>query len=155
MSNFRGACQNEFRIFYFILLPNECDKMFKEKYKSSCVSGKLYYPKVNLVRYADDFIVPSDKRETLLEIKDMLTTFPKERGLTLFEEKTLITHTRDGFDFLGFNVWKYNRTLLVKPSKKSQKCFTDNLHKIVLIKGKAQSQQELIEKFNPNNKRMK
>lgn len=86
--------------------------MLKEKYKANYVNGKLYYPKVNLVRYADDFIVTADRKETLLEIKEMLTTFLKERGLTLSEEKTLITHISDGFDFLGFNVRKYNGTLL-------------------------------------------
>lgn len=74
-------------------------KMLKEKYKVNYVSGKLYYPKVNLVRFADDFIVTADKKETLLEIKEMLTVFLKERGLTLSEEKTLITHISDVFDF--------------------------------------------------------
>ena len=125
------------------------ERMLKKKYKVSYVNGKLYYPKVNLVRYADDFIVTADRRETLLEIKEMLTAFLKERGLTLSEEKTLITHISDGFDFLGFNVRNYNGTLLIKPSKKSQKRFTDKLHEVVLTKGKALSQQELIEKINP------
>lgn len=125
------------------------ERMLKEKYKASYVNGKLYCPKVNLVRYADDFIVTADKRKTLLEIKEMLTVFLKERGLTLSDEKTLITHISDGFDFLGFNVRKYNGTLLIKPSKKSQKRFTDKLHEVVLTKGKASSQQELIEKLNP------
>ena len=77
-----------------------------------------------------------------------MLTFLKERGLILSEEKTLITHISEGFDFLGFNVRKYNGTLLIKPSKKSQKRFTDKLHEIVLTKGKALSQQELIEKIN-------
>ena len=125
------------------------ERMLKEKYKASCVNGKMYCPKVNLVRYADDFIVTADRKETLLEIKGMLTAFLKERGLTLSEEKTLITHISEGVDFLGFNVRKYNGTLLIKPSKKSQKRFTDKLHEVVLTKGKALSQQELIEKLNP------
>ena len=125
------------------------EKMIKEKYKASCVNGKLYYPKVNPVRYADDFIVTADRKETLLEIKEILTAFLKERGLALSEEKTLITHISEGFDFLGFNVRKHNGTLLIKPSKKSQKRFTDKLHEVVLTKSKALSQQELIEKLNP------
>lgn len=79
----------------------------------------------------------------------MLIAFLKERGLTLSEEKTLITHISDGFDFLGFNVRKYNGTLLIKPSRKSQKRFTDKLHVAVLTKGKALSQQQLIERLNP------
>ena len=121
------------------------EKMLKEKYKPCCVNGKLYYSKVNLVRYVNDFIVTADKKETLLEIKDMLIAFLKKRGLTLSGEKMLITHISDGFDFLGFNIRKYDGTLLIKPSKKSQKRFTDKLHEVVLTKGKALSQQELIE----------
>ena len=45
----------------------------------------------------------------------MLTAFLKGRGVTLSEEKILITHVSDGFDFLRFNVRKYKGTLLIKP----------------------------------------
>ena len=42
-------------------------------------------------------------RKELLEneIKPMLVNFFKERGLRLSEEKTIITHIREGFNFLG------------------------------------------------------
>ena len=67
---------------------------------------KMYYnPKVYLVRYADDFIITCENRETLeYEIKPMVKEFLAVRGLTLSEEKTKITHIDDGFDFLGFNI---------------------------------------------------
>lgn len=70
---------------------------------------KMYYnPKVYLVRYADDFIITCENRETLEnEIKLMVKEFLADRGLTLSEEKTKITHIDDGFDFLGFNIRKY------------------------------------------------
>lgn len=45
------------------------ERMLKEKYKVGYVNGKLYHLKVNLVRYADDFIVTADKKEILFEIK--------------------------------------------------------------------------------------
>ena len=125
------------------------ERMLKEKYKVKSVEGKLYHPKVNLVRYADDFIVTADKRETLEEVKDMLADFLGKRGLTLSEEKTLITHIDDGFDFLGFNVRKYRRTLLIKPSKKSQKRFTEKLHEVIFKRSKAVRQLDLIEQLNP------
>ncbi len=125
------------------------ERMLKAKYKGSYIDGKLYYPKVNCVRYADDFIVTADKRETLEEIKRMLIGFLGERGLTLSEEKTRITHISEGFDFLGFNVRKYNGTLLIKPSSKSQKRFTEKLHEVVLGKNKTVAQQKLIEDLNP------
>ena len=32
-------------------------------------------------------------------------------------DKTKVTHIKDGFDFLGFNIRQYNGKLPVKPSK--------------------------------------
>jgi RNA-directed DNA polymerase len=43
--------------------------------------------------------------------------FLRERGLELSEEKTRITPIDDGFDFLGFNVRKYNGKLMIKKLK--------------------------------------
>lgn len=125
------------------------ERMLKERYRVNYIDGRLYHPKVNYVRYADDFIVTADKRETLEDVKCMLIEFLRERGLTLSEEKTLITHISEGFDFLGFNVRKYNGTLLIKPSSKSQKRFTEKLHEVVFKKNKAVAQQKLIEELNP------
>ena len=71
---------------------------------------------VNLVRYADDFIITSAEKEVLeREIKPMLVEFLAERGLELSEEKTVITHIDDGFDFLGFNIRKFKGVLLTQP----------------------------------------
>lgn len=53
------------------------------------------------MRYADDFIVTGDSPEILLEVKNMINEFLKERGLSLSDEKTLITHINQNFDFLG------------------------------------------------------
>lgn len=125
------------------------ERILKEKYKVSYIDGKLYHPKVNCVRYADDFIVTADKRKTLEDIKHMLTEFLGKRGLMLSQEKTLITHISEGFDFLGFNVRKYNGTLLIKPSPKSIKRFTERLHEVVFSKNKGVAQQRLIEDLNP------
>jgi len=59
-----------------------------------------------MVRYADDFVVVSNDtiaevEQTKREIKDFLET---ELHLELADEKTLITHVNDGFDFLGFHI---------------------------------------------------
>ena len=98
------------------------EKTVNEKYCNKHVGkGKVYRPKVHLIRYADDFVVTAANRETLEEIKILLTEFLAQRGLTLSQEKTRITHITDGFDFLGFNIRKYNGKLLIKPSRKSQK----------------------------------
>ena len=125
------------------------ERMLKEKYKVSYIDGKLYHPKVNCVRYADDFIITADKREILEETKCMLIEFLGKRGLTLSEEKTLITHISEGFDFLGFNVRKYNGTLLIKPSPKSQKRFTEKLHEVVFKKEQGCSTAEADRRPQP------
>jgi RNA-directed DNA polymerase len=78
--------------------------------------------KVNLIRYADDFVITGASRELLEnEVKPMVCNFLSQRGLTLSESKTRITNIENGFDFLGFNIRKYDTKLLIKPSKKSVK----------------------------------
>ena len=88
--------------------------------------------KVNFVSYADDFIISGDSKEILeLEVKPVVEQFLKERGLELSSEKTKVTHIEEGFDFLGFNVRKYNGKLLVKPSKANIKKFTSEISEII------------------------
>jgi RNA-directed DNA polymerase len=88
--------------------------------------------KVNLIRYADDFVITGRTREILeKEAKPLVEGFLKERGLRLSQEKTQITHIEDGFDFLGQNVRKYNGKLLIKPSKKNVKAFLDKVRSII------------------------
>lgn len=49
--------------------------------------------KVNLIRYADDFIVTAARPEILQEqVKFVIVRFLAERGLRLSEEKTILTH---------------------------------------------------------------
>jgi RNA-directed DNA polymerase len=80
--------------------------------------------KVNLCRYADDFVISGKSKELLEnEVKPLVERFLKERGLELSQEKTRITHITKGFDFLGQNVRKYKEGLRVKPSKKNVKRF--------------------------------
>ena len=73
-----------------------------------------------IVRYADDFIVVAESKEKAQSIKEHIKTFLyKTAGLELSDEKTHITEISKGFDFLGFNIRKYNGKLLIKPSKES------------------------------------
>jgi len=125
------------------------EKLVKEAYSNKLSrKGKRYSAKVNLVRYADDFVVTAENKEILEDIKVMLTDFLAKRGLSLSQEKTLITHISVGFDFLGFNIRKYNGKLLIKPSKKSQKKVTQKLHEVI-FNNKSASQCSLIEILNP------
>lgn len=104
--------------------------------------------KVNLVRYADDFIVTAATKEIAEEAKELIRNFLKTRGLELSEEKTTITHINDGFDMLGWTFRKFKGKLIVKPSKKSIKNFVASLSETILKRGKAWKQEVLIEKLN-------
>ncbi len=104
--------------------------------------------KVNFVRYADDFIVTAKTEEIAKEVKELIKNFLKYRGLELSDEKTVVTHSDDGFDFLGWNFRKYKDKLLVKPSEKSIKKFTEEIS-IKIEHGKAWTQEALIDNLNP------
>lgn len=105
--------------------------------------------KVNVVIYADDFVVTGTSKEVLEQkVKPVIQTFLRERGLELSEEKTKITHIDEGFDFLGFNVRKYKGTLLIKPAKRQIKDFLANI-RIILRRNKADKAANLIRQLNP------
>ncbi len=90
------------------------------------------HSKVNLVRYADDFIITGRSREQLeQEVRPLVEQFLAERGLVLSPEKTVITHIEDGFDFLGQNVRRYGRKVLTKPSDPAVKTFYAGLRQVV------------------------
>ncbi|GCE09440.1 group II intron reverse transcriptase/maturase [Dictyobacter aurantiacus] len=107
-------------------------------------------PKVNLARYADDFVVTGASKELLeQEVKPSIELFLKERGLQLSSEKTVVTHIKDGFDFLGQHVRKYKSgAVLTTPSKKNVKTFLKKVRGII-EKLKDSSAGQLIVKLNP------
>ena len=107
--------------------------------------------KVNLIRYADDFIITGCSKELLEnEVKPMVRDFLAQRGLTLSEEKTAITHITEGFDFLGFNFRKYDTTLLIKPSKKGVQRLLEKVRGIIKGgRGRGGAGHMLIKYVNP------
>ena len=105
--------------------------------------------KVNVVRYADDFVITGDSPELLeSEVKPWVEQFLAVRGLQLSPEKTRIVHIDQGFDFLGWNFRKYNGKLLIKPSKKNVKAFYRKV-KEVIDTHKTARQEDLIRLLNP------
>lgn len=87
---------------------------------------------VNIIRYADDFIVTGRTKELLeTKVKPLIEEHLKERGLELSQEKTKITHIEEGFDFLGQNVRKYNGKLIIKPSTKNIKNFLEQVRETI------------------------
>jgi RNA-directed DNA polymerase len=91
-------------------------------------AGVRYYPTgVNagrampgspiLIRYADDMVVLCHSHRQAEQVKARLAEWLAPRGLVFNEGKTGIVSLNQGFDFLGFNVRRYNRKLLIKPGK--------------------------------------
>ena len=105
--------------------------------------------KMHMVRYADDFVITGYSKEWLeQEVKPAVVGFLAARGLVLSPEKTKVTHIKDGFDFLGWNIRKYHDKLLMKPSKANVKAHLDKIREV--IKGnKSAKQANLIRLLNP------
>jgi len=109
--------------------------------------------KMNVVRYADDFIV-TGASEALLrdDIRPLVEQFLSERGLTLSPEKTSLTHIADGFDFLGQHIRKYRNgkqtKLLITPSRKSRTALFQQVRTVVKTNRQATA-GDVIEKLNP------
>ncbi|OQA81988.1 MAG: Group II intron-encoded protein LtrA [Lentisphaerae bacterium ADurb.Bin242] len=101
----------------------------KETRKRIACMDKPIKPRITYVRYADDFVItlrnlPKVEAE---RIKTRLTGWvEQELALILSPEKTLITHIKDGFKFLGYGVierkteGKHPRVRMVIPYESAQ-----------------------------------
>ncbi len=79
-----------------------------------------------LVRYADDFVIMVAGTEAHAEaLRDEVAIVLAPMGLRLSEEKTLVAHIDEGFEFLGFRIQRQtkrgsnHRYVYTWPSKKS------------------------------------
>ena len=105
-------------------------------------------PKINVVRYADDFIITGCSREQLEDkVRPAVESFLSERGLRLSEEKTKITSIEDGFDFLGANVRKYGDKLLIRPSRRNILDFLREIRRLIRTQ-RAATALDLIRQLN-------
>jgi RNA-directed DNA polymerase len=128
------------------------ERNLREKYPpgkrlKSLGGGK---PCVNFARYADDFVITGKTKELLeTEVKPLVEQFLQERGLELSPAKTVITHVKTGFDFLGQNVRIYpNGKLLIKPSKKNIKTFLAGIREAIKA-AIGRSAADVINELNP------
>ena len=126
------------------------ERVLKDRFPTrKKLNGKIHFNKMNFIRYADDFVITGETPEFLRnDVLPVVREFLLERGLTLSEEKTVITHIDDGFDFLGQNVRKSNGKLLIKPSKSAVKSFLARIRAITKD-NKMVTQELLIRKLNP------
>lgn len=109
-------------------------------------------PCINVVRYADDFIITARSEELLTKkIIPAVTAFLAERGLRLSPEKSKIATIETGFDFLGANIRKYDGKLLMQPSRKSVKAILESLRGFI----KAHPEITLLEMLRRLNSRLR
>jgi RNA-directed DNA polymerase len=109
---------------------------------------------INFVRYADDFIITANNREVLEQLTPQIEAFLDERGVSLSQEKTKITHISEGFDFLGQNLRKHIHAngqlgkIQITPSKASFQLIKDKV-KYLTKRYRGATPEGLIEKLNP------
>ena len=109
---------------------------------------------IQTVVYADDFVVIAKERWIIEELREVISKWCMEKmGVELSQEKTRITDTHEGFDFLGYNVRKYKEShtkskTLIKPSKESIKSIKLKIKEICKTH-RGESQEVLIGKLNP------
>jgi RNA-directed DNA polymerase len=70
-----------------------------------------------VVRYADDLVALCHSRQQAEQVKAKLAEWLAPRGLSFNEDKTRVVDLATGFNSLGFNVRRYDKKLLIKPSK--------------------------------------
>jgi len=114
---------------------NELDEFIASKYEhlSPYERRKAEIP-CFIIRYADDAVILCRTKEHAETLKAEIAEFLREHlHLQLSEEKTLVTHADDGFDFLGFNIRRWKRqdqwNGLVKPSRKAIQKFKGSMAK--------------------------
>ncbi len=123
--------------------------LLSKHFKRRVVKGKTFNPKVNIVRYADDFVVTGVSKEILeQEVKPLIEAFLKERGLRLSQTKTKVTHISEGYDFLGQNIRKYRGKLINKPSKANIQSFLAKVRRLIKLHRQS-NQADLIKSLNP------
>ena len=134
------------------------EKLLNDRFKLwRCRKGKWQWitpedkanERINLIRYADDFVVTGRSVEVLeQQVVPMIRDFLAERGLTLSEQKTQIVSVEKGFDFLGFHFRKHQGTLLTTPSRNGVKRLREKV-KGVLKSSRGLPAHVLIGRLNP------
>ena len=140
------------RILYLILekINKELDKYANKYYYNTFLEMISFAlsENINFNTEARKAIkIRDDIRTSWLTLIDNLTTNIRP-FIKNYEEMTRITHIRDGFDFLGWNIRSYDGTLLTKPSKKNVKAFLDDIRETVKA-NKMAKQVNLISLLNP------
>lgn len=108
-----------------------------------------FQSKVQFIRYADDFIMIGTSRNELAKmVVPAANAFLSQRGLNLANEKTGIVHIKEGFDFLGWNVYRNQDGIQIRPSRKNIEAILNKLEKL-FSKDTYKSSDELLKILYP------
>lgn len=84
------------------------------------------------VRYADDMVIILKPKDNAEKILDKISHFLAERGMKVSQQKTKLTATTDGFDFLGWHFKvQSNGKFRCTPSVENFKAFRQKAKAIV------------------------
>jgi RNA-directed DNA polymerase len=123
---------------------HEMDLYWQERYNSMSTRQRERRRKegignVQLVRYADDFLVLTNGPKAEAEaLKEEFGDVLQHLELTLSPEKTVITHVNDGFDFLGYHIQRRSKlseperkVLYVTPTEKSVERYKEKIRDLL------------------------
>ncbi|MEK4010453.1 MULTISPECIES: reverse transcriptase domain-containing protein [Peribacillus] len=115
----------------------------KDRNKSSFYDKEKYFQTKTLgyVRYADDFVIlmGNYNKKAAIELKAEISEwFTESLNLTLSEEKTKITHSTNGFTFLGYDIIK-------RPNEKDRIGYRDTFSRIYVPNSRIKRAKERID----------
>ena len=84
------------------------------------------------VRYADDMVIILKPKDNATKILEKIKQFLAVRGMEISEQKTKLTATTDGFNFLGWNFQvQKNGKFRSRPSKDNYEAFRKKVKAII------------------------
>jgi RNA-directed DNA polymerase len=118
------------------------------RYSTGKHAGVVMADCPTVIRYADDLVALCHSRQEAIEVKARLAAWLAPRGLALNEDKTRVVTLDEGFDFLGFNVRRYNGKPLIKPSQAAVRRIRERL-RTELRSLRGTNAQAVIKRLNP------
>lgn len=113
-------------------------------------------PNFRLVRYADDWcLLIRGTRDHAEQLKEEIRAVLSTMGLSLSEEKTLITHVDQGLDFLGWRIQRHRKRgtkrhyVYVYPSKKAVQAIKRKIKMLCRQVPENQTVDDLLRRLNP------
>lgn len=127
-----------------------------KKTKASSVPIADRYKQINVIRYADDFVVIHPSEDVIKLTKNFVSAWLLDNvGVELSEEKTSVVCSTNGLNFLGFTITTVNAGSKLDPkwkthvhvSKKAKERLINKVRQV--LSHKSWSQEQIINRLNP------